>query len=179
MSDPLQKLSAVAEVNGAALKSMVEIVLDTSEAMFELNLSVARALSTTGRESLVAGLREPGESGSHAHSQAIDLGAEYARNLNDILSRAQSQITRVQVEQMNDLSRSLRALVEGLASDRPAGGADMLEQVQVAMTQVSEAYAQLFQVARDIVANSMETGDEALQPGLAATPPRRSARKAA
>lgn len=179
MSDSLQKLSAVAELNGAALKSMVEIALDTSEAMFELNLSVARALSATGRESLVAGLRDPAETGSHAHSQAIDLGTEYVRNLNDILSRAQSQITRVQVEQMNDLSRSLRALVEGLASDRPAGGADMLEQVQVAMTQVSEAYAQLFQAAREVVANSAVTADNVFQPGKAPAPPRRSARKAA
>lgn len=175
MSDSLQKLSAVAELNGAALKSMVEIALDTSEAMFELNLSVARALSATGRESLVAGLRDPAETGSHAHSQAIDLGAEYVRNLNDILSRAQSQITRVQVEQMNDLSRSLRALVEGMASDRPAGGADMLEQVQVAMTQVSEAYAQLFQAARDVVATSTVADDKALAPA----PARRGVRKAA
>lgn len=175
MSDSLQKLSAVAELNGAALKSMVEIALDTSEAMFELNLSVARALSETGRESLVAGLRDPSEAGAHTHTHAIDLGSEYVRNLNDILSRAQAQITRVQVEQMNDLSRSLKALVEGLASDRPAGGAEMLEQVQVAMTQVSEAYAQLFQAARHVVANSTVAGDKALAPA----PARRGTRKAA
>lgn len=179
MNDSLQKLSAVAESNGAALKSMVEIALDTSEAMFELNLSLARALAATGRESLAAGLSDPGTIEARANTQAIDLGTDYVRNLNDIFNRAQSEIARVHLEQMNDLSQSMRTLVDDLATEGPAGGADVLEQVQHAMAQVTEAYANLFQSARDLVASTTATEGTPPRKALSGTAPRRSTRKAA
>ncbi|HRD35257.1 MAG TPA: hypothetical protein PLR02_13495 [Rhodocyclaceae bacterium] len=155
MTDSLQKLSAVAESNGAALKSMVEIALETSEAMFELNLSLARELSATGRESLVGSLLGPDAGEARARPHQFELGADYVRNLNEIFSRAQSGIAQVHLDQMNELSRSLNTLARDFTSGGPVGSAETLDQFRLAMVQVSEAYEHLFQSARNVMAGAV------------------------
>lgn len=154
MNESMHKLSAVAESNGAAIRSMVQIALDTSEAMFELNMSLARELSAAGRESLAGGMRSPAIANAQTGSHQFGLGADYVRNLNDILGRAQANIARVHLEQMNDLAHSLSALATSVSGNGVVGGAEMLDQLRGAMAQVSEAYEQLFQTARNIVAGT-------------------------
>lgn len=178
MNESMQKLSAVAESSGAALKSMVEIALDTSEAMFELNMSLARQLSAGSREPFVGGMLPPGSTGAHAGPHQLGLGTDYVRNLNDILSRAQAEIARVHLDQMNDLGHSLSALAGSLSTNGPANSVEMLDQFRLAMVQVSDAYEQLFQSARNVVSGATVANEAPLRPERGAAVPRRSSRGA-
>ncbi len=176
-----EKLSALAGANGDAFRLIADTALNTCEQLLALNMRLVRSVSAASSEVPLHGKFEE-QIGAQfkVPAQMLALASDYMRDMTDICVQSQSELTRVNVERIKDLTRSANALMEGVAESGPAGSGDLLEYFRSALNGSAEAFGNMIRAANE-VAESNLIALRAHVPGVSpiGVSPSKTSRKAA
>ena len=128
--------------------SLADVLLDSTQKMVNLNLSIAKAsfdtsLASTQRLLCAKDLQEFFSLGTHETQPHTDIVLTFARDLANITSGAQIALTRVAEEQVNRRSKQMVNLIDEFGKLAPAGSESALSLIKSAMDNVSASMGQL------------------------------------
>jgi phasin family protein len=177
-----EQLAAANQANIDAIVELTRKSFEGIERLVELNLQVARAsmgdsaaqakamLSAKGPQDLVslqAGMVQP----------ATEKATAYSRQLYEIASQTQSEVTRLVEAQMAAAQEKILALVDATVKNAPAGSENAMVVIKSAVTAANSAMASVQQAAKQAVGVA-EANLEAIAKNAApAAPARKSSRK--
>lgn len=165
---PIQeKLSEVATTNGNAIKTILDVTLNTSEQLIALNLNLARSCSASAVPPVEGDLRDQMTAQLNSPARALEIFTDYLRNASGICVRAQSEIARIDAERVNKLTQSVNALLEGAAKSSPKGSVEVIDQIKSAMTNACETYENMIRTASEIAESNLDSASKALEPIVA------------
>lgn len=165
---PIQeKLSEVANTNGDAIKTILDVTLNTSEQLMALNLNLARSCNANAVTPVDGDFRDQVNAQLKSPARALELFTDYMRNVGGICVRAQSEIARIDAERVSDVTKSVKSLLDGFAKSSPKGSVEVIDQIKSALTHASEAYENMIRTTSDIVESNLDTANKALEPIVA------------
>jgi phasin family protein len=176
----------LAAAQKASLDAFVELArksFEGIERLTELNLQVARATMGESADqaralldardaqqlaTLQAGLVQP----------ATEKASTYSRQVYEITSSTQAEVTRVVEAQMAAAQERILAMVDTVLKNAPAGGEQAASIVKTAVTTANAALESVQQAARQ-AASVAESNMETLAQAVPAPAPRKASRKSA
>jgi hypothetical protein len=176
-----EKISAAVVANGNTFSAIVEVALNTSEQLFALNMNAMRSYKASATVPADGNFLEQMRPQAALPARSLELARDYLHNLSGICIRSQTEFAQINVDRVNELAQSAGALLDTVAKSGPAGSADVIEQVKVAMSRATEAYETMIKTYGDFAERSLDAADEAVQPMIAAASAadKKVARKAA
>lgn len=165
---PIQEqLSEVANTNGDAIKTILDVTLNTSEQLIALNLNLARSCNANAVAPVEGDLRDQMTAQFKSPARVLELFTDYLRNVSGICVRAQSEIARIDAERVSDVTKSVKSLLDGVAKSSPKGSVEVIDQIKSALTNASEAYENMVRTASEIAESNLDTASKALEPIVA------------
>ena len=169
-----EQLAAANQANLDALVELTRKSFEGIERLVELNLQVARAtmgdsaeqakamLSAKGPQELVslqAGLVQP----------ATEKATAYSRQIYEIASQTQAEVTKVVEAQMAAAQEKILALVDATVKNAPAGSENTVAVVRSAVTAANSAHESVQKAAKQAVGVA-EANFEAMAKNAPAAP---------
>ncbi|WP_337883464.1 phasin family protein [Chromobacterium haemolyticum] len=111
----LETIFRFSQITLDSAERLVKLNLEISKQSLEENVKIAKQLS---------GVTDPQEAVSHLNklaTQNIDTALANSRNLYDIVSSAQSELTKLAEENLGSFNKSLIGAIESAAKNAPAG----------------------------------------------------------
>lgn len=165
---PLQeKISEVANANGEALKSMVNVALNASEQLLALNLNVLRSYTANIAKPTSGNTAEQMTAQFKSPAKTLELTSDYLRNVSGICLKTQSEFAQLNVERISELNQSVSAMLDDMAKSGPKGTAEVVEQVKSALGSMTEAYENMIRTTSEIAESNLAAASSALEPMVA------------
>ncbi|KAA3651488.1 MAG: phasin family protein, partial [Proteobacteria bacterium] len=150
----MEKMTEVANGNGQAMQSILDLSLEAMRELGSLNGEFIQALAeeTQGAASdtaLEAQLRR--------QAQQVEKGSNYFREVNTVLMKTQADIGKLQIRRMNDLFDSFQRQLGEMVPPTRGASDDMIDALKDGFARASAAYEQAFSLSRDLLDNSMKS----------------------
>ena len=121
-----------------------QITLDSAERLVKLNLEISKQTLEDNVKvaKQLSGVTDPQEAVTHLNkltTQSIDAALANSRNLYDIVSAAQSELTKLAEENLGSFNKSLIGAIESAAKNAPAGSDAALNAVKSSVAAAAAA----------------------------------------
>jgi phasin family protein len=142
--------------------SMTESMIETMEKLMGLNLQAARASldMTLGSAQQMMGTKDPRDFLSVSSSQVqphADIMMTYVRHLSSIASDTHKQLARITQDKVNESSREIVSMLDGLGSSAPEGSQNSISLLRAAIDHAATGYSQMTQTTQDAI-DQLESG---------------------
>ncbi|MGL6070986.1 phasin family protein [Craterilacuibacter sp.] len=133
-----------AQITLDSAERMIKFNLEVSKQTLEDNAGFARELSTnTDPQEIASRL---GKMANHAAEKAV----ENARNFYELISQAQSAMTKLAEDNMGSFNKSLISSVETLAKNAPAGSETAINAIKTSLATSAAALNSVAQSAQQV-----------------------------
>lgn len=167
----MQKASEAAAANGNAFKAMLDISLNATQKLLELNGELVRSLATNDGE---AAHEFDFSNQVGLHTQRLERTSAYLRDVSDICLSTQSEIAKLNAEQAANLLQAITIQLDTLAKTDPLDAAGFSEMLKSTFTKTGTTYEEMINTARELTESSLNVALAVLQPAV-----RETGRKAA
>lgn len=141
----LETIFRFSQITLDSAERLVKLNLEISKQSLEENVKIAKQLS---------GVTDPQEAVSHLNklaTQNIDTALANSRNLYDIVSSAQSELTKLAEENLGSFNKSLIGAIESAAKNAPAGSDAALNAVKSSVAAAAAAVNTFSKAAQQVV----------------------------
>lgn len=153
--------------------SITESMIETVEKLMGLNMQAARASldMALGSSQQMMGTKGPQDFFDVSSSQVqphLDIVMTYVRHLSSIASDTHKQLARITQEKVNESSREIIAMLDGLRSSAPEGSQNSITLLKAAIDNAASGYSQISKTTQDAI-DQLESGISAASTQLATT----------
>ncbi|AQV94431.1 phasin [Cupriavidus necator] len=147
------QFAAVQKSNLNHLFALTNMAFDGFQKLTELNLQAARTTLAEGQENVQAvlagkDLREVFAVQSNLGQPAAEKAVAYARNVYEIASNTQAELSRAVEAQYEQHNRNVQAFVDTFVKNAPAGSEALTALLQSSVAAASSTYQSLQSVAK-------------------------------
>ncbi len=127
-------LFTVAQAQFSAFERLSALNFNTTKAAFESSVSQAKALMS------VKDAQEFANLSANVAQPALEKAIAYSRNVYEVASQTQAEVTKLAETQAAVMNKSLVALMDKLSANAPAGSDVAVAAVKSAMAATNSAY---------------------------------------
>ena len=161
----VEALLGVASAQFAAMERLSTLQFDAAKAAFEDTVGYARAL--LGAKDL----QEVVNLNTSAAQPAFEKALAYSRNVYEVSTKANNEISKLLEAQTAEVSKSMNAMLEKFAKGAPAGSDAAVAAVKSALSAATSAYDSFNKVAKQ----ASEIAEANFAAAAAATKPMKKA----
>ncbi|MBA4707574.1 phasin [Aquitalea sp. FJL05] len=151
-NDQLSKISLsgfeaalrVAQISLDSAERLVKLNLEASKQTLEENVKVAKALAGAGDA------QEALNQFNQLASQSVDKAVANSRNVYEIVSAAQSELSKLAEENLGSFNKNLITALEGAAKNAPAGSDNALNAVKTSLAAAAAAVNSFSKAAQQV-----------------------------